>query len=275
MADQRLFVEGAPPGAQLPLALRRLDRALLAVHVRQVTEREDRLQREWAQELTPILDNLYWEPVYQLNEAPDNDEDLEAWLVLLLVGGFAHRRLVANLDSYLLWGADAGGALALDLMGVGGGFHLTNVEMRATLTAHRGQLTQTGTGLSLIDTTVRQLRQVIQAARAAAESIPAALAQRVPAWVAQRVQAISISELSWAVARAQIWTYLHNNVAEQMFVTREDDRVCPICQPLHGRIVPVNHVPPSMRIPLHTGCRCNWEPVLTDWEPPATIWRGG
>lgn len=263
MADQRL-----------PLALRRLDRALLAAHVRQVTEREDQLQREWARELTPILDDLYWEPVYQLSDAPEEDNDLDAWLLLLLLGGFAHRRLVGNLDTYLRWGADTGGALGLELMGIGGGFHLTNADLLEVLTERRRQLTQTGTGLSLIDTTAEQLRRVIQAARAAAESIPGALARHIPTWVTQRVQAISISELAWVVASAQGWVYGRNNVAEQMFITREDSRVCHLCGPLHGRIVPVNNVPRYMEIPIHALCRCMWGPVTADWEPPETIWRG-
>jgi SPP1 gp7 family putative phage head morphogenesis protein/MYXO-CTERM domain-containing protein len=257
-------------------ALQRLDRVLLAAYVRQVTEREEQLRREWEIGLALILSDLYWEPLYQLSAAPDDDDedDLLAWLLLILLAGFARRRLIGNLDAYQRWSADAGGAMALELLGVGGGFHLTNADLLAVIEDRRQQLTESGTSLSLIDTTAAQLERGIRRARQEEEEPRSFLAPLIATWSVARAASISTTEMTWAVAGAQGWTYQRNDVAEQMFSTREDSGVCPICSPLHGVVVPVDDVPLAYAIPQHVGCRCMWEPVTAGWEQPETIWRG-
>lgn len=40
------------------------------------------------------------------------------------------------------------------------------------------------------------------------------------------------------------------------FVTMQDDKVCPICHPLHNSIYPASRFPKSYHPPLHYNCRC-------------------
>ena len=78
-----------------------------------------------------------------------------------------------------------------------------------------------------------------------------------PLAISRRVQAI-----------AQTFTYeIYNNAMKlirydkkvqwMVWITAADDRVCPLCEPLHmRRWRPWQFMP---RMPLHVGCRCRWE----------------
>lgn len=255
-------------------ALQRLQLSILRaqLYVRQVTLREQQLQREWAMVIEPILSELYWEPLGRLAEAPEDEDELREWLLLLLVAGMARRRLGANLDSYLWRSADVGGEMALSLLDVEGGFHLVDADHLAVLIARREQLIAPGSELSLLDTTVEQLARGIMLAREQVSPLPH-LAPMVNSWVEVRRNSITITEMAWAIAAALTWTYLHNAVDEQVFTARAD--ACALCLPKHGVVVPIDNVPPDYEIPQHTGCRCIWTPRLANWSQPASIWRGG
>lgn len=262
---------------RLPLirSLQRLSHALQGVQVRQVTEREDRLQREWEQTITPALRDLYWTPTDRLDEAPEDDDDLNEWLLALLLGSLASINLRANLDAYTRASADAGGSMALELLGVGGHFHLTRREYVALLDERVAALVSAGGEVSLLRTTAGHLSSAIQQARRDQVSVMTRLPDLIAGWVTVRAHTITVDGMTWATSRAQTWTYQRNGVAEQIFVTREDGLVCSFCSPLHGRVVPVNDVPAGINPPLHVGCRCMWVPVTAGWAPPDMIWRGG
>lgn len=259
---------------RLAASLRRLDRALQVAQVRQVTEREAQLQIEWEYALQPILYDLYWTPLQQLEDAPEDDNDLEAWLLALLLGGLAYRQLVENIGMYLRWSADVGGSMALELLGMPGGFSLANEDVLGAIDQRRDRLTTPDSGLSLIDTTADHLTQSITQARLDEAAILATVGALVAGWVAVRSHLISITETSWGVATTQTETYKRNGVKRQKFTTREDGNVCPQCSPLNGMIVRVDNVPSAYSIPLHGGCRCMWTPVTDGWEPGESIWRG-
>ncbi|MCC6457269.1 MAG: hypothetical protein IT328_20110 [Caldilineaceae bacterium] len=255
-------------------ALQRLQLSILRaqLHVRQVTLREQQLQREWATTIDPLLSDLYWEPLGRLQEAPEDEGDLREWLLLLLMGGWARRRLSDNLGSYLLRSADVGGEMALAFLDVDGGFHLSAPDYLAVINARRDELLTASAELSLLDTTAEQLTQAIVRAREESNPLPY-LAPLVSSWVATRRNSITITEMAWAVAAALTWTYLNNAVEEQMFTARAD--ACALCLPKHGVVVRTNNVPLGYGIPQHTGCRCIWMPVTRNWTEPANIWRGG
>ena len=249
-----------------------LDRALQKVQVRQVTEREQQLATEWEYALQPILADLYWTPLQQVADAPEDESDLEAWLLALLLGGLAYRQLVDNIGQYLRWSADIGGSMALELLGVPGGFSLGDEDLLAQIDARRDRLTTPDSGLSLIDTTADHLTQSITQARLDEVAIMAAVGALVAGWVAVRSRLIAITETSWGVATTQTETYKRNGIKRQVFTTREG--ACKQCAPLNGSIVRVDNVPSVYQIPLHSGCRCFWMPVTDGWEPSQSIWRG-
>lgn len=71
------------------------------------------------------------------------------------------------------------------------------------------------------------------------------------------IAAIAITELSNATSEGEAYTQreLENNgvTVEVLWYTREDERVCPICRPLHAGVMGEDwNIPP----PAHPRCRC-------------------
>lgn len=57
----------------------------------------------------------------------------------------------------------------------------------------------------------------------------------------------------------QIDTYKKSGVKELEWLTAHDERLCPDCRAMDGRIFPFNEAP---MLPLHPNCRCTYIPVL-------------
>lgn len=259
----------------------RLHRALdglLSVESRQLDEltpAEILLESQWRTELEPVLSDLYWWPLRNgLEQAPEDEDDLLEWLLLAFLVSGSTTALRSLLRRYQGRGANIGGATGLDLLGIGGGFNLTNRRYLDILDSHATTLTTAGTDLSLIDTTVNHLAQWIPAARASAQSTLLVLGRSIAAWSIVRSANIAVTELSRVFAQGLNWTYSRNGVEQQVFTTRLDGRVCPRCAPLHGRIMPVNAIPLELLVPIHGGCRCYYMAVTEGWERPANVWRG-
>ena len=78
---------------------------------------------------------------------------------------------------------------------------------------------------------------------------------------ALRYLSLQMSETAIRVTdEATMKGYLDSGVKRVRWVTREDERTCPVCGQRHNRIYPINRVPSKP----HYGCRCEIIPVLTD-----------
>lgn len=268
--------------AQLAAGLTRMGSALdrlLAIETRQLdtlTPAEIRLESQFGEALTPVLDDLYWYPLRNgISEAPTDERRLRRWLREQLSTAAAIAALLALLRRYLLRGANVGGQMGLDLLGLTGDFLLVNPDYIAKLDARADDLTTYGSGLSLIDTTVDDLARGIPQAREDDDNTLTVLAALIAGWVLTRSNRIAVNESSWSVTRALNWLYAENGVNTMVFRTREDDRVCPVCESRNGTIIPVDNVPPDLVIPIHVGCRCVYIARTQGWVRPSTIWRGG
>lgn len=96
-----------------------------------------------------------------------------------------------------------------------------------------------------------------------------------------RADAIAHTELANAVNAIDHETMLKNGVAEVRWVTSIDERVCPICAPLHNSVVKIegSFVAGSFTgqyPPAHVNCRCFTERVLVDYQVQNNriVWTG-
>lgn len=228
---------------------------LLAVEARaagDITPAEIALELQWREALEPVLVDLYWWPLRNgIDQAPEDEAELRTWLRRRYDDEEAAAALLLLLILYQRRAANVGGRMGLELMGIGGGFDLTNGSLLAELEAHARTLARLDTDLSLLDTTVDDLVRGIPAARAATGNTAQVLAAMIAGWAVTRTGRIAVTEQTRAVGRGLGWVFGRNGVATQRFVTREDPDVCPVCWERHGRIVPVNAVPADMRLPIH------------------------
>ena len=147
----------------LSLSLQRLERAyngLLSVRatIDELTPAELQLEAQWQQALEPVLRDLYWYPLRNgLNTLPQDEAELRRFLRDSLSSAAAIAALLALLKRYLLQAVNIGGRMALNLLGLDSTFHLTNPEYIHQVEDHADTLTQAGTELSLIDTTINHL----------------------------------------------------------------------------------------------------------------------
>lgn len=69
-----------------------------------------------------------------------------------------------------------------------------------------------------------------------------------------------------AMAREQMVGLNDNMVADEIWQTREDEKVCEICGPLDGLTrEEAEAVDPEADMPMHPNCRCFWRVMPKDW----------
>jgi len=90
----------------------------------------------------------------------------------------------------------------------------------------------------------------------------------VPPFREERARTIAVTEVTRAYSEGNEAAWRESGSVEgKEWLTSVDERVCPICGPLHGQIVPLNsdfsgpggsfHNPPA-----HPRCRCDTAPVV-------------
>lgn len=253
--------------------------ALLSIR-EQVTPAEMALSDQWQAALEPVLRDLYWWPFRNgFSQVPDTAGKLRTWLEDRYESEDAVRPLRTLLQRYQVRAATLGGQIALNDLGDDGTFRLTNAAYLTMLDDHAVVLTSQGTELSLIDTTVDDLVSGIiranQSLRFLADGIFDVVGSLIADWTLIRAGLIAITETTRQVAGSINQTLYQNDVLYQIFVTREDSRVCPLCAPLHGQRMPVRAIPSGLRIPIHGRCRCTYRAELLGWTLPDVVWRGG
>lgn len=93
-----------------------------------------------------------------------------------------------------------------------------------------------------------------------------------------RADLIAFNELAEAMAVVEFETFKRNNVQRVRWVTVMDERVCPICQPLHNQEVKMGGLFGGVtdRPPAHVSCRCYLEEVISGFEVSENriVWTG-
>lgn len=89
----------------------------------------------------------------------------------------------------------------------------------------------------------------------------------------RRARAIAQIEIIRAHAEGQLDSMERLGVKELRVMvewgTAEDDRVCKLCQPLHGIVITMSEA--KGMIPRHVGCRCTWLPANVGEDPAEQI----
>lgn len=235
---------------------------------------------DMAEELEPVLADLYWFPLRNgIDSAPQDEEELKPWLQRQLEKAAAVAALLALLLRFHKRAVNYGGTIALELLELAGTFSLTNAAYLALIDERGTMLTTPSTGsgageMSLIDTTINDLAREIPAARKSNDSTLAVLGAYIAMKALSRSTGIATFEVPWGFAQGLGWTYRENGVKRLMYDVNGVG--CPeICAPLHGRTFPIDNVPSELVLPKHSSCDCVHSPILNGWTAPATVWKGG
>lgn len=89
---------------------------------------------------------------------------------------------------------------------------------------------------------------------------------RSPEGMMRRIEMLSQS-FTYKIVNSSLMFYGYSaGITRVRWATRADERVCPICGPLEGRIYQKGQFLP--RLPAHAGCRCGWELMFDPLEVP-------
>jgi HK97 family phage portal protein len=127
---------------------------------------------------------------------------------------------------------------------------------------------------SVTNTTLDKARKVIADAlendKLSIEELKKLVAKELNTTVDYRIERIVRNELANAYAYGNRYAYKSSGIVEKTeWVTAEDDRVCPICYPNHGKIRAFDESFPSAHFhePAHIMCRCVTVPIFDDPMP--------
>lgn len=156
----------------------------------------------------------------------------------------------------LLAGADLGVRMSLtQLEGVGLGFDYTLAHAQAAEWANAYAFDLVS---RLNDTTRRRLQSAIDQWFREATTIADLREELTPLFGEVRAQIIAQTETTRAAAEGTRISYIQSGVVRKIIVkTAVDDRVCPICGPLHNTRHSLESGVPDLGFPpFHIGCRC-------------------
>lgn len=90
----------------------------------------------------------------------------------------------------------------------------------------------------------------------------------------KRALTIARTEIIYAHAEGQLQAFEKMGIeevgVEAEWSTAKDDRVCPLCAPLEGMVIPVSKA--HGLIPRHPNCRCAWVPALKNQKQEGQLW---
>lgn len=196
------------------------------------------------------------------------------WVTLTTVFSETYKEDVV--DNFYMWAANEGGQNAMDRMGIDVSFVLRNDAVTQWLSQRENLMIN-----SVDDTTKDKIVRLIQQAREEQltnhqlkELIQSKFSEMTPA----RAEAIARTELAEAFNRVEFEAYKRNGVQRIRWVTVQDERVCPICAPLHNTEVPIGQEFPGAggHPPAHVNCRCFIEEVMAGFavRGNAIVWAG-
>lgn len=184
----------------------------------------------------------------------------------------------AKLDYYIKWGGLLGGQEALDKMGIDALFNLKNKDVLRILSDSEQVMVS-----SVDDTTRRYLAMRISEGREAfltVDEIAKNIADELPEITKTRAEVIALTETARAISTVQLETFKRNGIREKEWATARDERVCPVCGPLHGKVIKIDDYFESGEFvegapPIHPRCRCDiLEIIPDDFITNADYWIG-
>lgn len=181
--------------------------------------------------------------------------------------------------SFLVFSANIGGQQALDELNITAfPFELENEDITRRLQNRALSL------VTIIDeTTKKDISRMIEQGRAGLltnEEIATLISDKFINISKTRAHIIARNELATVVNEVAFETFVRNGVVKVRWVTVLDERVCPICMPLHNQVVAIgtsfvgtNEVKGQEQIvftgpkpPAHVLCRCFLEEVIEGFE---------
>lgn len=115
----------------------------------------------------------------------------------------------------------------------------------------------------IADETEKKIRQVISDAVIRGKSmndIAGELTEQIGITF-NRAKTIARTEVMYAFNTVAQEEYKHYDVKKVEWLTASDERTCPICKPLNGKIFDIDKAPD---IPAHPNCRCVLLPVIEE-----------
>lgn len=244
------------------------------------TPDELRLENAFAPDMERVLNELYSQPLQ--NGLLAQEGDLADWTLDYYDN---HPDLIALLSGvlfpYLVGAFNIGGQLALEALGINGTFALQDESVLGEIEDATNDLASINGQYSLLQTTANDLERQITGLEVGLSlfEVFAALSLYIGGRALFRSRNIAETEAVRASRLGLLHAYQKNGVTVAIHRTQEDNRVCPICNPLNGNEYPlgidgrVAMIPFGEQIPLHTKCRCWYdfgERVEID-----EVWLGG
>ena len=177
--------------------------------------------------------------------------------------------------AYLVWAGSQGGQAAMDKLGISGIFGLKNDALITYFNDYSRLV------INSVDNYTKQwIATKIQDGKIAGLTpfeIQQSLMEDGEAMSAIRAERIVLTETAQAMKVIENEAARRYGITEMIWRTSRDERVCPICLPLEGKIKPMGKTYPDGfdGPPGHVSCRCYEEEVIpTDWVIPEKIWLG-
>jgi hypothetical protein len=272
-----------------------LSRAMPLVGARDLgdgpTAEELAIQERFANQLQPQLLSQYQYGARRADDAPepeegeeDSDDHYEALLAFflaLLALAPSNEQLEFVISTYAQQSFNYGGQEALNMLGIGETFNLQDADVIADLQASAADLVDPDSDMSITRTTAQELAAQVrngQREGLSREAIAAALSAYIIGRALQRSRTIAQTEEARYSRRALIVTYANNGIRKVRYKTAPELTAtgpCPVCLPYEGSEYRIrNGRVGGPAIPQHPYCVCYYEPIMTNWEPPAAIWIG-
>lgn len=112
----------------------------------------------------------------------------------------------------------------------------------------------------ITDTSRDQTRQLLEDWMRGGEPLSVLEAALEPIYGETRAAAIAATEVTRMFQEGNEMAWKSTGLVQRMvWMTVQDDRVCPLCEPMDGVEIEFGEGPP-----LHTACRCYGEPVMSE-----------
>lgn len=284
----------------VPIYVKRLNawqraQGLLEAHTRDVRfgPAEQSLERRFASGLQPHLRSLHTAALSrELGRALDDGADRET------LASMARERLSRNHNVrslhqqagyYMTEFYNLGGQVALNTLGLGGRFRVSDGDILAAIDGEVDELVEIGGSRSISDTTADELAVRLTNWRDEDDLEFVDMLPLLSAWMLGRTIIRSGVIAATEGVRMSRWGLLSalfgNGVTGVIHQCEMDvENVCSsgICLAYCGLefdigrsiLRPFDTIPPDAHIPLHPRCRCWYEPLQDDWIEPAIIWTG-
>ena len=145
-------------------------------------------------------------------------------------------------------------------IGVGLDWALINVAAREWAERYTFELVR-----GITDTSQRLLSEALPNFIESGEPLDALIDILEPSFGKTRAEMIAVTEVTRSFAQGNLTAWQASEVVDgKRWMTVEDERVCPICEPLDNQVVPLIELFDSQfdTPPAHVRCRCWIQPVV-------------